>query len=530
MVDQFTLKMLGALVLLGVAAALRFDRPSAARTFTTRGRFWFAGAAYICVYILTLLAAFVLVAQVTHVTGLDGAPRIPAHAGTAPLWIALGLALAALAWTPIETPLRKALHRFGGVPACAHALGQQLIVARFEPRPAVEVAARDMLRSRSIEVDRDWLDEAVPAQEQLLRAAAVYLELRAWRDERRLASFMDRVAIEVDHMMQRFDRLSIHASRMLACVEQVGEIQLALIDDSDRVGPQPAAVDAGCRALVSDLLVELCNSAANFHHDACHLLARGLVMSEAGARRRENRVKRMGFQLSEQAPVTGFAALGSVFAILLISVPAILALQGFVMKSALVITMVVAFSQTGALALGSIPKTRWGFANAGLVARAPPVFVAGAALVALLWGAIVNAAIGLLMGGMAGAVERLDHGWPYLPIAMLTAAGTAWLVQDFRWSAVDSSVLKRVRDALTMGLLWSIGGILTNGLKSWHHPVLLPPDWQASLGYSFAFGAALGAIVPGTFRDPLRRAPTPGLDPPRGPAIPARPASAMARS
>ena len=96
--DFLALKVLGAMGVLAVAAALRFDRPSHARSFTTPARFWVARVMNLTVHLLALIVVFLLVRQCLLAIGVTRP--------SAPLWIALAVSLLALLVPAIEVPLR----------------------------------------------------------------------------------------------------------------------------------------------------------------------------------------------------------------------------------------------------------------------------------------------------------------------------------------------------------------------------------------------------------------------------------------
>lgn len=488
--DFLPLKFLGAVGVLCALAFLRFDRPSHVRTFTTRERFALGAFMYAAVFVVGMLFVYLTTRLVLRHLGIE-------IRSTFPVWVGFALALFSM-WLPfIERPVRTFMQELSGAPRCAELLGQRLIEAKFTPNEKSAARAEEILRSLDIDVRQDWLENASAAQELLLCAAAQYVELNNLENDPASIKFVERATVDLKHLKQRFDRLSVQAARAFDYVEQVGEIHIAA---STEFEPDVEdELEKSCRKLVEGLLADVCLATTEFQADACRLLARAYVTTEPRARKRAARIASVGFDVRPVKSHPGYRALALAGTLLFIGVLLYFAIVPGTEKDRLAIAVVITFSQVGAFAFGSVPKIRWGFANAGLGTRTPPAFMIGAGTAGLAWATIVNVVVGFWMNGVPGVIPRLIDGGHYIPTSFVTAGVTAWLVQDFRWAHIAGPLRRRVLDAVVMGLAWVLEVAVSDIGKSVQAGAIQVGDIYGYCG-SFVFGAVLGAVVVSVFR------------------------------
>lgn len=512
MVDEFlALKLIWAIAVTGLVASIGFDRPSWCRSYTTATRYRVALVTYVLLQVLAMLLLYLLLRQAIIDAGAMGAIQGLVRPST-PVWVALGATLVLFAIPSIESPTRRLLQTLAGVPDRGLGLAQLLRDAELHADEAVLTEARFILQRRGIEVERDWLPLAQPAQQILLDATVLYIALRNWQADPKYRRYADDAKNDFDLFRQRFDRLSLRVSRVFESIEHLGQIKRLVSAPADRQGAVDDEVDTLIRKLVSDMLADICADISVYYSDACLLMARGIMTTERTAKARKAAVSRLGFRLRSEPAPASYSALALAALLLYVGVGLFFALIDpdppkpqtdelrEIGRPAL--ALIITLTQLGALVIAVVPKMRWGFANSGLQQRTPPGFVLAAGALAVLYAIVLNlVAGGLLIGGWTGGVMRLTAAAPFLATAFATAATTAWLVQDHRWRRVRSPRVRRVLDAATMGLIWLATSVIGTYLKArWFATAYGPADALIAMAVGLLLGSLIGYIVPGSFR------------------------------
>lgn len=512
-------------------AAVAFNCPSWARSYTTAARYTAALSAYVIVYWLTFALAVTLAMAIAAVSSDDP--------GSADQSTQVGLVYGALLLTFCARGLlarpRSWLHSLAGVPSYATRLSVTLGSGDFVPNESVLQEARALLRSRGIECESDWLPPARPAYQQLLRATALFIQLRAWEDDRQFSHFVCKIQNEFNVLRRRFERLSFRVARTLIVMERLGEVRyrsidpatsrILTLDESDGMirlknaadapgqgssSPPGSEVDVLMRKIIMDLITEVCEDIRYFYEDACLLAVRGILATQRRRAGRKACAEKLGFLASHPFPNMGYGVLVPTALLLYCGVSLIflvLPTIHVVDLSRAAAIAIVSLTTFGAMAVAIVPKLRWGFANTGLRNRTPVAFVLGAggaaalldALIQLMAGAVINS------GGLTGGLHRLLLSCPWLPGYFATGASVAWLVQDTRWLSTSRDLRRRLYDALVLGSVWIAGTVAGNVILN-----RLDLDLLTTLVASFLFGGVVGYLIPETVRDrpTLSRQPT----------------------
>jgi hypothetical protein len=232
------------------------------------------------------------------------------------------------------------------------------------------------------------------------------------------------------------------------------------------------------------------------YEDVCLFVARAAMTTCVTRKGRTLFVRELGFDTTKLKRTAGIGILLATALIMFAGIIFLfLAFPGPVSDLnfwARVITVTVI--TLGSIAIAVLPKLHWGFANGGLNAKTPISFVFGSGVTAALFAITVNLMVGLaLHGNWQGATTRLHHALPWLPGSFITAASLAWLIQDYRWPAVNSTTVRRVLDGAVLATVWVLETLLGNLLITPElrtHPLL-----GAALG-GFSLGFIVGVIVP----------------------------------
>lgn len=519
-----------ALTTTALLAWVGFNRPSWTRTYTTAARYRIAVAAHVALYIVVLLVVYAILRRVAAAY-----EAVDPEVRSSLMWLALVITVCLRSVVPLSSRWRAWFHRMAGIPHQAGRFAKFLAETELEANEAVKAQAQAMLLSRGVDAEHDWLPLAQPMHRNLLKATQLFIQMRTWADDSRFSGFAHEAKNELDHLRQRFDRLSFQVSRTLASIERLGELKHLFSERSaERPGIAGAHGDAGSadrldrefddhlRRLAGDMIADACEDVSLFYREACILAARGVMATEATRKGRDRAIVRLGFKPKQRearspfgvllnAAVLLYVGLWIFFLILPAEAPTAGAPQDPVSLGQRI--AIITVNVLGALAIAIVPKRHWGFANAGLHQKTPVEFVVAAGVFAVLFSISVNLAAGaLLYGGWDGAWRRLIEGSAYLHSAFLTAATVAWLVQDHRWLGAKSARERHLRDAATFGSVWFVSSLMAQLILS-RAGMDTFLQWQTlaiAIG-GFVFGAVMGYAIPESVRDERLRRPGPAF-------------------
>jgi hypothetical protein len=324
---------------------------------------------------------------------------------------------------------------------------------------------------------------------RLLKLAAVFLQIRAWSHRRRMSGFLFEAKLDMDRLRQRFDRVSIRASRVMSYCDRLASLR--------------SAVDARTtndlvRTLVQDIVSDVSEDVTTLYEDVCLFVARAAMTTCVTRKGRLLFVRELGFDTTKLKRTAGVGILLTTAVItfagiivLFLAFPTPVTDLSFWAK-----VTTVTLITLGSIAIAVLPKLHWGFANGGLTAETPMSFVLASGVTAALFAAIVNMSVGLaLHGNWQAATTRLHNALPWLPGSFITAASLAWLIQDYRWPTVDSATVRRLLDGAVLGTVWMLETALGNLLVT---PELRtrPETLIGTMLGSFSLGYIVGVIVP----------------------------------
>lgn len=481
--------LLGGL-LCAIGAYLGFDRPTWSRTFTTGARFRGALLMHVFLYVSIFFIVFALL-RVTVESASHEAVDIARERELVVILICLAFGITLILRMVWAGP-RRWLHRIAGIPS--HGLRLAAVLAESELNPSHDILqrTRDTLVSRGVDIDADWLPAAQPTHRLLLKAAALFIQIRDWENERRFRRFVREVQNDIANLRRRFDRLSFRVARSLTSIERLGEVRHRYSAHGD---PSVEA-DNLLRKIIADQFSDSCEDIRVFYEDACLLTARATLATQRSREKRRAFIASLGFELKKPVEQMGYGFLVTTGVLLYFGMwlfYLVLPTQDRDIEARTLIT-VVSIIVFGAMVIAIVPKRLWGFANAGLHPKTPIGFVVAAGFCAALFAIVVNLVAGaVVLGGVEGALMRLHAGAPWLLAIFLTAATVAWLVQDHRWLRVDSSRQRRLLDGVTLGVVWVIAAIVGSFIKASMFAEPIDPGLlvKTAVG-SFAFGVIVG--------------------------------------
>lgn len=493
--------LFGCLICAG-SAAIAFDRPSWARTYTTFARYHIARLAHTAFWV-TIIVCISFALRYSPLGRWD-------YKDVASAALATCLTLGFITW--LQGP-RRWLHGRAGIPRVALSLAKALSEGGFQPESAVATQANALLVTRGIAPDSGWLPIAQPIHKLLGRATALFVVLRTWESRVGFEWFIQEGRLEFDRLRRRYDRVSFRASRSLLYFDRIATLRLAASQSASTTHPEHKAdqdrANDSARRLVTDIVSDTCEDLSTFYEDACLLVARAALMKHTTRAGRNAFVRGIGFSA---LPVEKFNVVGLFCLVaLLLYIGCLVAFSASPtaasdLKSFPVRVTTITLISFGAMFIAIFPKLRWGFANAGLHDKTPWVFVLAAGVGAVIFAIAVDLSVGaVVIGGWAGALTRLQNAAPWLVSNFVIGASIAWLIQDPRWRTTISSRVRRIKDALFLGVLWVAGPSVVGLIV--HRAFVVSPDVLLT---SFTLGALMGLLIPEWVRNislrPLTRA------------------------
>lgn len=498
-------EFLSGLLIVVVYAAARFDTPVTPRGGTTAIRYFWG----LLLYTTLLALAF---------GGLNSLGRATLGRGVAAIMAAVAVVVLpnVFPFSRLDLAVRRSLHEAIGAPMKAVRLADRLAVAEFQPNDAVAADVKLLLLHSGYDADENWLEAAGPTRALWFQTAVLFHQIRGWEHDRRYAGFLETVRGEFDALRERFDQLSLKVARRFHTIERLGS--LAPHDDQVDTKEQAQAV----RDVVKQLLVDLSEDISLFKRNTCALISRAILAETLTPSGRERRLKELGFARPWD-PVGPVGMLGWAFVaylvVMAVGLVPLSALDKGATRAALLLAGMIASIQVIALAVAIVPQLQAGFANEDIRGRTPLSFVLGTGLVAAVLAIPVQLGfLWLMHGGRSDGVWK-DFGdaCPWALMAFATAALTAFLVQDTRWSFLSSGSLKRVVDALVM----ASGYVATLSIVYLvYHLRGLRPRASLPLGMLMALiiGLAIGGMVPSAVRRTAKFMPRPRVMRPSRPS------------
>ncbi len=466
------------------AASVGFNQPSWLRTYTTKFLYRSAKVVHALIY-LFLLGLFAIASRRAGL-GRDFA-------------ILVGMvAVLAIRGLPLVARRLRALSlRVAQTPDRGFIYARSLTEAQVGPsEPRVE-EAKVLLQTNGIYVSKN-IEPLRPVYQLLMKIAVVYLNLRRWESERKYQRFMGEALNDFNLLRADFDRATVRAARGIAMIERFGEVGLLAAGGADG-----AQLDSLLRRMMKDTVSELCDDLSRFHYQLCLFATRGVMSTRASGSSRMQVLESLGFVKPPQEPVDGHGVLllqGGLFVYFGCLVYAHFYPNngGAIGNGALI--LLYSLISTAAFSLAIVPKTRWGFANAGLVPRTPFRFVIGSGLVSLVVAFLLMVAFGgALAHGWSGSLLLLRQNALWLPISsFLTTSTMAWLIQDHRWSNVAHARSRKLRDGAVLGGVWMVGtlaGMLL--LDDPRFADLLQIEQQPFKPVALLFSLFMGGVVGG---------------------------------
>jgi hypothetical protein len=475
--------IVGAIVLVAIAR-LGFDGTTSVRSYTTAERYYTGLFAYTVV--LLLVYAFLsslFDRMIFPPRNLPDDPRAPA--------VALVVIVLIVRLPLRSTRVRRILQRGIGVPAEAEGLAEQLL--RADPNVEAGVAADValMLRRRGYEPDEAWLPAAEPMRALWFKTAVLFFQIRRWAEDRDYRGFVRTAPAEFDILRQGFDQLSLKVVRVLDTVEHLG----GLLPTVTPAAPASAPGSEGAgtiRGVVSEIIADLREDIALLLRNACLFVARGVLAQSLTDNGRRRRLAKLGFPLEP-----GTRPIGTV---LVLAWVAYLVIYGVSSRRAPTVVM-IATIQVASLATAILPKAlRYGFACENLYGRTPWGFVIGAGLAAVAICAPIQFAFSwLIRGTPTEALAAMGRSYPWLLTAFMTAATTAFLIQDSRWSKLPSQAVRRAADGAVMAAATVAGVLGARWILELMGRGPSSPTWR-SVALAIASGLLIGTTVPSQVR------------------------------
>lgn len=494
---------LGTLLIL-IYALGRFNRPKTNRVSTTRVRFYSAATAYCAAtFLLYVLLAGLLTDSPEVLQALQiGA----AQDGSLDQLKLSGPLLAALALTvllpnfpliaQVDERLLKFFQALGNIPLEAILQSEQLYrhgaVAPGHMRDEVAAHVRNKLEVAGITMDDLAFDEERESPKGYWTVLlSLMLQIEAWRSSRTYAGVFNDLEEEYAQVRLRFEKLTSAAARYFRMLREL---------PPDERAPSPFLME--CNRNFRDQCDEL-------YREICRLVARSVLKCEWTRADRNRTLTRMGFKSTNQvgqmlSPNQVVAVVAMVFGVILIAVT-LTGSQIPDVQRAFFMSIMVATIYGTAIVCAVLLKGQW----PGDDGERPVLGYLASGIVALGMAALVSVAFkSLLLLSFFDALTDLRFTYPYLALAFMAAAATAFLCDDFAAAPEDAPRSTRWLEGIGAALVLSgTAYFVWLALVNVHGGPDAPrvPTLERFLPTTAMIGLIIGSTVPTWYRNALRR-------------------------
>jgi hypothetical protein len=462
-------------ILIAAFVRVQFDRPCAARTYTSLGWYSLGMLLYAIVPVALFTFASLKLRELSFLMlcTILLIPMVPGFSR-------------AYRW------FRRVIHGLVGVPAMAQGLGETLANAEIHVSDRMLEECRSILLRRGFNPDDNWLPAAEPMRDLWLKSFVLFHQVRSWEFQPRYQRFLEIAATDFDVLRHRFDQLSLKTVRVLHTVDRLGVVWNRVADDGSLEADDERKTTAdSLRSVVNDVLSDAREDIAFFHRNLCFFVARNILAMTWTKRGRERAAKKLGFKLGSEAPSVPSLLLWAFVCYILVFV-------GFMVGGGsspeLFRPIMISMIQVAAIALVLYSKKTFGFANEDIHGHPPYGFIVGVGFAA----ALVTAPIQVLFTwlGLVHDDTPLVSGSPangalWLIVTAITASTVAFLIQERRWRGVRYPSLQRLCDVLVFGALTipAVEFVVQLGAPTTLHPL------QRRLASTLT-AVLVGAIVP----------------------------------
>lgn len=507
------IELLFGAVLILVYAIERFNTPKAIRASTTAGRYFSAAIIYPLIYLATFYVIATneqllgLVLMLVDATGSESTQLHELESTAVVAALLLSLLVPKLpVISDIDTKLRAFLHRLAAIPYEAIRLSQEIQHSRYEVPPAVNESVLAELEEQGIE-----MDSGDPVIRKWIELVSLMVQLREWTASRQFAFFFLERSNEFERMHERYVRLTKIAVNAIALTKQA--------KSQPEVGALQQASTAFRRDLRSEqraLLSEICDFISHgvlrtcfrndSRHKTLHLMGFIDVRKDSG----------LGFSLNQAVVL---------FGLLLVLVLSNFILFNFqfraptpdVQGELLRVVMIVSIYSASVIC-AVVPKHRWrllqleengSYPFFGYMISGGMAILASAAI-SLFFNSMIYISSGQsLPDAFASAASRFAYSHPWLTVAFVAAASTAFLI-DWRRPAWLSGFPGRVVEGLSQAVLLMATGALVYwwilGLSNDPAFTGRVPELTTVIPTMAVVGFTIGFLVPTWYRASLGRA------------------------
>ena len=516
---QFTM---GA-VLVVAYSGKRFNAPCTVRSLTTIKRYYLGLASYVLFQLLFYYVVSLALGTAARSGLLDfGVVLDEKSAASASPILAALLVMIVLPNIPLlraaDEWLRRKTRQIIGAPSQALRLGKILYAAEVRTPEDVADELWPMLKRRGLDPDRDWFLDASRLKARWLCASVLMHQL--WRWERdgshsTYAEFLERSRPDVRILRRRYDQICLKIARAIDTVSRIetmaGEVShpgdcADFLDDvmerevhDESLRLVRLALETR-RSIVEDLMEDI----EFFLKNLCGFVAKAVLNGEANDRRRERRLREIGFAIPS-LPSMPFDSIVFAFFVFFCVLFLNFVLLGTStdhngLHNILLHVTMITTVQVLAIVIGGYPKLRYGFGNTDLLGHRPYGFFLAAGLVAALCAVPISIAFKtLIYGSLGGALTDFATRYPWLLMSFSTATTIAVLVQEGIWPPSVSPRRQRLYDGAVVAGIMVMALMLVRFLLELTGATHIPPPIVLFPGGVIGF--LVGYAVPSAFRN-----------------------------
>jgi hypothetical protein len=472
-------------ILISLSSYTRFNIPPTSRSSTTWGRYYTAAVMYMGVTI----TGWLMLANTPDILAYLGnqakvEPSVTQLA--APLYAALVLTVLVSSLKPFQKAderLRTFLQDLARIPWEAKRLSATLRATPWLPTADLQDQVHTALKEEGFkEYDISLADDQSP-QALWTKIAALHYHVARWQsgEPRRFVAFYYQHLTDFQTLFEDYKTIAAMARRVFPLLDTL----------------QPVRGDSKLATVQQELIDEFVTQATRLEKDICDLVSRALLRCTLTERTRWEACEAMGFvvnvapdRLCDRLLLLHLMIGGWYIGLLSVAHRPRPILTGTMISTVYV----------GAILSALYPK-RWPWARPNEAGRSIRGYVFSG-LLGFVFSLVSSASLGVFLTGDVKIAGHLlfERGWPWSFIAALTAAATAYNVDN------DGQAGRRWVEATLQAAVSGVGGLIVyyqlhkicDGIAT---PDCVPPFARVILSAAVS-GGIIGWLVPTWYREP----------------------------
>jgi len=493
-------------VVIAVYAYDRFNSPPTNRACTTAARYHVAAFVYFLLYVLSF-NVLLYYPQLLDLFGYDVQAAFPEGDMSGAIGVALLLTVLlprAPVLSQVDSRLRRFLQRRAAIPSEAARLSKVLSQSEFEVPQDSRAGLEKALTGAGFDARHVAFNGAESVASLWTRMEFLFAKLQDLECEPKFAAFSHLRATEYARLKERHTNLRAKAKTAFELLDRLEEA-----GGDENFVQVVHAYEQGFREDLDEMLKAMCD-----------FISQAVLSCKLTRSGRWHQLSELGFKYDEKHDTSGLSV-NHVMALAMVLVPVFLAnfifftpQQEGVSRGLLMAVMIVTVYCV-AVTCAIVPKDRWRFSRRRDDGFRPWAFYVCAGLAAVALGIPVSIVFKTLIGlaqsvapslgsALAGAWGDLAYKWPYFFLSFMTAAVTAFHLDNRQTGRLAGPALRALEGVSLAAILavtaYVVFEMLTRLAANAEGTTVSVPPADRLMGVSAIVGAAIGLLIPAWYR------------------------------